>query len=112
MPSRLAACFPVSLRELRLPPHQWLTTGSNGSSQFWECNCVSRQTCWMEWWRSPPPASRRLATFTTKFQIVFPIRQSSSAQDSRGAETLRLVISRSEEHTSELQSHSDLVCRL
>src|SRR5437773_6842116 len=30
----------------------------------------------------------------------------------RGAGTERLVHSRSEEHTSELQSHHDLVCRL
>src|SRR5438034_2312869 len=36
----------------------------------------------------------------------------TSMRPSRSASSISLVKKRSEEHTSELQSHSDLVCRL
>src|SRR5438034_7876907 len=36
----------------------------------------------------------------------------SAATEKRAREIVREVVERSEEHTSELQSHSDLVCRL
>src|SRR5947207_11407036 len=36
----------------------------------------------------------------------------TSARTARASPPAALMVSRSEEHTSELQSHSDLVCRL
>src|SRR5438034_4458934 len=66
----------------------------------------------------PPPRST-LFPYTTLFRSRTPIFTSAlkySSTNSRGtgpysAETASRI-SRSEEHTSELQSHSDLVCRL
>src|SRR5438132_8521271 len=60
------------------------------------------------------------------FRRTTPPRRAAERADRRGAWALQLVgagpvgdspgvprdVSRSEEHTSELQSHSDLVCRL
>src|SRR5260221_10697583 len=60
--------------------------------------------------RRPPRST--LFPYTTLF------RSSASAREYRGPSgmdsenTLRSIMARSEEHTSELQSHSDLVCRL
>src|SRR5436190_18140662 len=65
----------------------------------------------------PPPGST-LFPYTTLFRSGFshmPVRVLTPAQlfDSLAAAVGRDVTrDRSEEHTSELQSHSDLVCRL
>src|SRR5206468_11102363 len=45
-------------------------------------------------------------------ELVFVIGKRALGAKKRDAHQLRLVIERSEEHTSELQSRSDLVCRL
>src|SRR5260221_12728514 len=62
-------------------------------------------------------------TATTEIYTLFPTRRSSdlppdssrrhrfSAEGNKGKSSRRQFL-RSEEHTSELQSHSDLVCRL
>src|ERR671927_171493 len=63
-----------------------------------------------------PPIST-LFPYTTLFRsrlrgraVGIGGRRDHRVQDAAGA--LRLGVGRSEEHTSELQSHSDLVCRL
>src|SRR5438034_8718834 len=61
----------------------------------------------------PPPRST-LFPYTTLFRSVFPTYAQIQRQTPRN---LVIVLRedgpfRSEEHTSELQSHSDLVCRL
>src|SRR5438132_8587109 len=66
-----------------------------------------------------PPRST-LFPYTTLFRSAFsatstPTSQDSTTLDSRwkcAARSRMAVPERSEEHTSELQSHSDLVCRL
>src|SRR5260221_6947775 len=46
-------------------------------------------------------------------EAVADLDQLASADDNLAAGRQReIIVSRSEEHTSELQSHSDLVCRL
>src|SRR5260221_1816058 len=58
--------------------------------------------------RRPPRST--LFPYTTLFRSAWPshgLRRPAS-----GAKSLRRACCRSEEHTSELQSHSDLVCRL
>src|SRR5437773_3353013 len=67
-------------------------------------DCVEAPPCW----RAPAVATKRSATATAESASVrawFPcmIPPTSSLRDR---------ILRSEEHTSELQSHHDLVCRL
>src|SRR5438034_8527099 len=60
--------------------------------------------------RSPQCRRRKLprsATFTTN-----PLEQTSRLMKAEKATAPRPTSERSEEHTSELQSHSDLVCRL
>src|SRR5260221_5305388 len=52
--------------------------------------------------RSPPPSSPRRAT--RPYRGPRPLMQAGEARGRAGL--------RSEEHTSELQSHSDIVCRL
>src|SRR5436190_23592818 len=64
--------------------------------------------------RRPPRST--LFPYTTLFRSRAPVRLAQSkavcaAGSSLLAEKGRCVV-RSEEHTSELQSHSDLVCRL
>src|SRR5438034_5250724 len=66
-----------------------------------------------------PPARSTLFPYTTLFRSVRPSGGPRAACPSSGrrlAESshppLRKTAGRSEEHTSELQSHSDLVCRL
>src|SRR5947207_4544788 len=65
----------------------------------------------------PPPRST-LFPYTTLFRSVVFILQSShdgwllSCVSSRDSDFGPARAIRSEEHTSELQSHSDLVCRL
>src|SRR5947207_4245420 len=62
--------------------------------------------------RRPPRST--LFPYTTLFRsrsAVVPARPASSVSDNASM-TAMLSASRSEEHTSELQSHSDLVCRL
>src|SRR5260221_1690474 len=55
--------------------------------------------------------SRSISGFFLKYSfVVVTIIEISSGQDS--SEDWYSINSRSEEHTSELQSHSDLVCRL
>src|SRR5260221_6486829 len=53
----------------------------------------------------PTVAARVRGTFTLAYQMLPTFCRYWSARE-------RVVIGRSEEHTSELQSHSDLVCRL
>src|SRR5436190_3772262 len=68
--------------------------------------------------RRPPRST--LFPYTTLFRALSPVeprrqRQSERASSRQGHARVayrRLVATRSEEHTSELQSHSDLVCRL
>src|SRR5437773_7355134 len=78
--------------------------------------------------RQPPPPSA-LFPYTTLFRSDFrrllgldefirtPVRQLSLGQRMRGDLVAAMlhdpkILYRSEEHTSELQSHHDLVCRL
>src|SRR5260221_1944595 len=58
--------------------------------------------------RRPPRST--LFPYTTLFRSDAHGRRQSSTGDPRGVRAEGLP--RSEEHTSELQSHSDLVCRL
>src|SRR5260221_5723561 len=66
--------------------------------------------------RRPPRST--LFPYTTLFRslpkiILWASRTSSSAQSSStSSSSIGSTTARSEEHTSELQSHSDLVCRL
>src|SRR5438132_9524583 len=69
---------------------------------------------------TPPPPSSTLFPYTTLFRSVAQ-QQTHAIADTlrprRGGAGRPLVVPvgeavRSEEHTSELQSHSDLVCRL
>src|SRR5437773_3167374 len=61
----------------------------------------------------PPPPSSTLFPYTTLFRSQVTAQQTGSAPDfdmpGRDAQPVKI---RSEEHTSELQSHHDLVCRL
>src|SRR5436190_10842308 len=65
----------------------------------------------------PPPPTSTLSPYTTLFRsLSFPFR-AAAAVSSRSpafcfAGPWQSTQYRSEEHTSELQSHSDLVCRL
>src|SRR5438034_8228077 len=64
--------------------------------------------------RRPPRST--LFPYTTLFrsqlvQVGIPLHRAQRTLG-RYVETLLVLIPRSEEHTSELQSHSDLVCRL
>src|SRR5260221_6561262 len=95
-PSTTALCFffndtatteiyPLSLHAA-LPISTWIPPcGSNARPSS---NCTSRR-------RWPPIVDTRASATTVP--ITFP--------------SIISVLSRSEEHTSELQSHSDLVCR-
>src|SRR5260221_2318968 len=64
--------------------------------------------------RRPPRST--LFPYTTLFRSVFTptsaIKSGAASALRRLASILARFFSRSEEHTSELQSHSDLVCRL
>src|SRR2546421_12395890 len=66
--------------------------------------------------RRPPRST--LFPYTTLFRSPRPWRGGTAARDrrahrpGRAYSRLRRLLSRSEEHTSELQSRSDLVCRL
>src|SRR5260221_6790363 len=53
-----------------------------------------------------PPLPDASPNMEECFQAVFPVHEAAQLNDGLAAFT------RSEEHTSELQSHSDLVCRL
>src|SRR5437588_6940410 len=54
--------------------------------------------------------SRRLATIRTDLEL--PLSPEELTPGAPDVARLRELYTRSEEHTSELQSHSDLVCRL
>src|SRR5260221_10631997 len=61
--------------------------------------------------RRPPRST--LFPYTTLFRSrERPGRRPLAPLDDEQEEALGFVVQRSEEHTSELQSHSDLVCRL
>src|SRR5438034_6447512 len=71
----------------------------------------------------PPPACSTLFPYTTLFRsLVVGHRERNGERPARGVGVRRVrlgrcrravaEVPRSEEHTSELQSHSDLVCRL
>src|SRR5260221_8529309 len=62
--------------------------------------------------RRPPRST--LFPYTTLFrsQSVLQLREMEGLPCTEIAPTIRAISVRSEEHTSELQSHSDLVCRL
>src|SRR4030095_17233532 len=59
--------------------------------------------------RRPPRST--LFPYTTLFRSHYS-QDAARRQTLRVVSPIRGVVSRSEEHTSELQSHSDLVCRL
>src|SRR5947207_11995117 len=59
----------------------------------------------------PPPRST-LFPYTTLFRSVFPGLSSLAFRPAIISAAANAGRNRSEEHTSELQSHSDLVCRL
>src|SRR5256886_13712005 len=61
----------------------------------------SSRICWVRWWRTSACSSWRM---------VLSLKSASGLEDS----TIRQLeqAERSEEHTSELQSQSNLVCRL
>src|SRR5215204_7519375 len=50
--------------------------------------------------------------YTLSLHDALPISQRTGADRTCGRRDAHLCAGRSEEHTSELQSHSDLVCRL
>src|SRR5438132_5341598 len=60
--------------------------------------------------RRPPRST--LFPYTTLFRSLFHLVVERPLVSRVGARLDRLGLGRSEEHTSELQSHSDLVCRL
>src|SRR5690242_20991175 len=60
--------------------------------------------------RRPPRST--LFPYTTLFRSVSPSRPGSRCTSIPGQPSARPRPSRSEEHTSELQSHVNLVCRL
>src|SRR5947207_6964476 len=65
--------------------------------------------------RRPPRST--LFPYTTLFRLWCVLRLIlrhviAPAETERRVQTLRIANQRSEEHTSELQSHSDIVCRL
>src|SRR2546427_8813188 len=62
--------------------------------------------------RRPPRST--LFPYTTLFRSRAKAREWGSARSGRGlaCADFRFIIGRSEEHTSELQSQSNLVCRL
>src|SRR5204862_8229452 len=64
----------------------------------------------------PPPSSSSLFPYTTLFRSVLGAldhgEDDVAAAVARVRRTLRQCSARSEEHTSELQSRRDLVCRL
>src|SRR5438034_3055127 len=62
----------------------------------------------------PPPRST-LFPYTTLFRSFFAEHRAEilgATADHMMLVVIAMLIARSEEHTSELQSHSDLVCRL
>src|SRR5947207_12519346 len=60
-----------------------------------------------------PPPSSTLFPYTTLFRSIFAGGNFNRGQsDDSPLHPPRIPTLRSEEHTSELQSHSDLVCRL
>src|SRR5437588_5490715 len=65
--------------------------------------------------RRPPRST--LFPYTTLFRSRYSIERkgdnvSYEVANGKDAVSAKIVLARSEEHTSELQSHSDLVCRL
>src|SRR5438132_10852817 len=60
--------------------------------------------------RRPPRST--LFPYTTLFRSHPPMRPCAPTRPDRRRPRPRPAADRSEEHTSELQSHSDLVCRL
>src|SRR5947207_7875851 len=60
--------------------------------------------------RRPPRST--LFPYTTLFRSVLPVRAEGRDRDGHARHRQDQQPARSEEHTSELQSHSDLVCRL
>src|SRR5260221_9677386 len=63
--------------------------------------------------RRPPRST--LFPYTTLFRSVRPIKRRAGIEQmsqEEGIAYCEKLFARSEEHTSELQSHSDLVCRL
>src|SRR5258706_8582389 len=60
--------------------------------------------------RRPPRST--LFPYTTLFRSLYPHRRRADRTAQRGVSTLHGDADRSEEHTSELQSLTNLVCRL
>src|SRR5438270_11177697 len=60
--------------------------------------------------RRPPRST--LFPYTTLFRSIFVLRDYDGSQLAGFGQLLRKLCNRSEEHTSELQSQSNLVCRL
>src|SRR3989344_7866691 len=62
---------------------------------------------------SPAEGGGRVCDVAPLWMVVMRARSESKAiSATRGCVWLKLAFSRSEEHTSELQSHVNLVCRL
>src|SRR5688572_32507872 len=59
----------------------------------------------------PPPPRSTLFPYTTLFRSLMHLIQAEQ-KAKRGFSMAHHIVTRSEEHTSELQSQSNLVCRL
>src|SRR5688572_32772946 len=64
-----------------------------------------------KWRDSHPSAVDEVVPFKIKERIVLVLEQTASSARNKDLRTF-LLFARSEEHTSELQSQSNLVCRL
>src|SRR5947207_6440551 len=67
---------------------------------------------WYSTGRNEEVVGRNLLRMTGRERLVLATKVFYPMSDDLGCEHQPLASSRSEEHTSELQSHSDLVCRL
>src|SRR5438034_8720117 len=84
------------------------------SSRSWRLSAGATRSCASSSLSSPSKVwLRRSSSFTSLYAVSGPSESSVDwkATSSRSSEG-KLARYRSEEHTSELQSHSDIVCRL
>src|SRR6266496_5989727 len=79
------------------------------------CQCCTRSRDSLFFFlRIPRPPRSTLFPYTTLFRSPGAARwmHAEDAPETTGDQTAKLAAERSEEHTSELQSRRDLVCRL
>src|SRR5436190_15709212 len=81
----------------------------NGNHSRWSTLSLVRFRGRRFRYRRRPEPPRRRRTRLGPYPGPYPACSSSAPS---GVSTCRTALPRSEEHTSELQSHSDLVCRL